>query len=87
MHTGQGFSCWLAGGGIKGGMTFGETDEFGHRAAVDVLTPNDIQATVLHLFGLNFDQLTFRYNGREQQLTDGRKCHVVREILKRTGAA
>ncbi|MCA9155544.1 MAG: DUF1501 domain-containing protein, partial [Planctomycetales bacterium] len=58
-HNGQGFSCWLAGGGIKPGTTFGETDEFGHRAVVDKLTPNDIQATVLHLFGLDPKGLTF----------------------------
>ena len=80
-HNGQGFSCWLAGGGIRGGMTFGETDEFGHRAAVNKLTPNDIQATVLHQFGIDHKNLTFRYNGREQELTNGRECRVVHEIL------
>ncbi len=80
-HNGQGFSTWLAGGGVKGGMTFGETDEFGHRAVVDKVTPNDLQATLLHLFGLEHEQLSFRYNGREQQLTDGRECRIVREIL------
>ena len=62
-------------------MTFGETDEFGHRATVDKVTPNDLQATLLHLFGLGHEQLKFRYNGREQQLTDGRECRIVREIL------
>ncbi|MBP87953.1 MAG: hypothetical protein CMJ64_14720 [Planctomycetaceae bacterium] len=82
-HNGQGFSCWMAGGGVRPGMTFGETDEFGHRAAVDKLTPNDIQATVLHLFGFDHSQLTFRYNAREQVLTDGRGCRVVKEILQR----
>ena len=80
-HNGQGFSCWLAGGGIRGGMTFGETDEFGHRATVNKLTPNDIQATILHLFGMDHEQLTFHYNGREQLLTNGRECRVVHEIL------
>ncbi len=80
-HNGQGFSCWLAGGGIRGGMTYGETDEFGHRAAVDKVTPNDIQATVLHLFGIDHERLTFHYNGRDQQLTDGRQCGVVERIL------
>jgi hypothetical protein len=81
-HNGQGFSCWLAGGGIRPGMTFGETDEFGHRAVVNKLTPNDIQATILHLFGIDHQQLAFRYNGREQVLTDGRECRLVREILQ-----
>ncbi len=80
-HNGQGFSCWLAGGGIRGGMTFGETDEFGHRAVVDKLTPNDIQATLLNQLGLDHTQLAYHYNAREQHLTDSRKCRVVREIL------
>lgn len=80
-HNGQGFSCWLAGGGVKGGMTYGATDEFGHRAAENKVTPNDLQATMLHLFGLEHEQLSFRYNGREQSLTDGRECRIVRQIL------
>jgi hypothetical protein len=80
-HNGQGFSCWLAGGGIRGGMTFGETDEFGHRAVVDKVTPNDIQATILHLFGIDHRELTYFYNARKQQLTDGRDCRVVHEVL------
>ena len=80
-HNGQGFSCWLAGGGIRGGMTYGETDEFGHRAAVNRLTPNDVQATILHQFGMDHSALSFRYNGREQLLTNGRECRVVKEIL------
>jgi hypothetical protein len=83
-HNGQGFSCWLAGGGVRGGMTFGETDEFGHRAIVNKLTPNDIQATILHLFGMDHQALTFHYNVREQSLTNGRECRVVSEILERT---
>ena len=82
-HNGQGFSCWLAGGGIQGGMTYGETDEFGHRAVVNKVTPNDIQATLLHQFGIDYNQLTYHYNAREQQLTDGRQCQVVDKILSR----
>ena len=82
-HNGQGFSCWLAGGGIRGGMTFGQTDDFGHHAVVDKLTPNDIQATILHLFGLDHQQLAFLYNGRQQSLTNGHPCRVVTEILER----
>lgn len=80
-HNGQGFSIWLAGGGIKGGMTYGETDEVGHRAAVDVVTPNDFQATVLHQMGLDHERLVYHSNGREQRLIDGRPARVVREIL------
>jgi hypothetical protein len=80
-HNGQGFSIWLAGGGIKGGMTFGATDEVGHRAVEDVVTPNDFQATVLHLLGLDHAQLAYHANGRAQHLTDGRPARVVSELL------
>jgi hypothetical protein len=80
-HNGQGFSIWMAGGGIKPGMAFGATDEVGHRAVDDVVTPNDFQATVLNLFGLDHNQLVYHANGREQRLTDGRKARIVGEIL------
>jgi hypothetical protein len=80
-HNGQGFSIWLAGGGIQGGMTHGETDEFGHKAVTDVVTPNDYQATLLHLFGMDHDQVIFPVNGRDQKITDGRPARIVREIL------
>ncbi|MBX3422766.1 MAG: DUF1501 domain-containing protein [Pirellulaceae bacterium] len=80
-HNGQGFSIWLAGGGIRGGMTFGATDEFGHRAVENVVTPNDFQATVLHLFGLDCSQLSFPYNNQLQNITAGRPARVVQEIV------
>jgi hypothetical protein len=81
-HNGQGFSMWLAGGGIKGGIAYGQTDEFGHRAAVDPVSPNDYQATLLHLFGLDHAALTYHHNGQEQKLTDNQPCRVIREILR-----
>lgn len=80
-HNGQGFSIWLAGGGIKPGVTYGATDEFGHRAVENVVTPNDYQATLLHLFGLKWEELVFLHNGQEQIVTAGRKARVVEEIL------
>ena len=80
-HNGQGFSMWLAGGGIKGGITYGQSDEFGHRAAVDPVSPNDYQATLLHLFGMNHEKLAYHYNGQEQKFTDNRPCRVVSELL------
>jgi hypothetical protein len=80
-HNGQGFSIWLAGGGFKGGMTYGATDEVGHRAAVNVVTPNDYQATIFHLFGLDHSKLVYHHNGREQRITDGRPARVVKEVL------
>jgi hypothetical protein len=80
-HNGQGFTCWLAGGGIKAGTTYGETDEVGHKAAVNVVTPNDFQATLLHLLGLDHDKLVYHHGGKVQRLTDGRPARVVKEIL------
>ncbi|MCA9006942.1 MAG: DUF1501 domain-containing protein, partial [Planctomycetaceae bacterium] len=80
-HNGQGFSIWLAGGGIKPGMTFGKTDEFGHKAVENVVTPNDFQATIMRLFGLDHQKLLFFYNGQEQIITNGRPARVVSDIL------
>lgn len=81
-HNGQGFSSWVAGGGFKGGMTYGETDEFGHKAVIDPVSPNDYHATLLHLFGLDHSALTYHQNGQGQRLTDGKPCRVVKEILR-----
>ena len=80
-HNGQGFSIWLAGGGIRGGVTCGQTDEFGHRAVENVVTPNDFQATVMHLFGLDYEQLVFVTNGQEKIITNRRPARVVQELL------
>jgi hypothetical protein len=80
-HNGQGFSIWMAGGGFKPGMTYGATDGFGHRAVENIVTPNDYQATLLHLFGLDVNELVFPYNGQAQNITAGRKARIVNEIL------
>jgi uncharacterized protein (DUF1501 family) len=80
-HNGQGFTMWLAGGGIRGGMTYGATDEFGHKAAVNPVSPNDYHATLLHLFGLDHTQLVYYHNGVEQHLTDNKPARVIHEIL------
>jgi hypothetical protein len=69
-HNPQGFSMWLAGGGIKGGVTLGETDEFGYHAVSDVATIYDLWATVLHQLGIDHERLTFRWSGRDLRLTD-----------------
>ena len=76
---------WLAGGGFRGGMTYGATDEIGHRAAENIVTPNDYQATLLRQFGLDHQQLVYRYNGRQQSLTDGRPARVISEIVNSPG--
>jgi hypothetical protein len=80
-HNGQGFSIWMAGGGVKPGIAFGETDEVGHRAVTDIVTPNDWQATVLRLFGLDHERLIYRHDGVEQRLTAGRPARIVDGIL------
>ncbi|MSR31120.1 MAG: DUF1501 domain-containing protein [Gemmataceae bacterium] len=80
-HNGQGFSVWVAGGGIKPGITYGNTDEVGHRAAENIVTPNDFQATLLHLFGLDHSKLVYFHNGQAQVLTAGKPARVVKEIL------
>lgn len=81
-HNGQGFSAWVAGGGFQPGITYGETDEFGHRAVANVVTPNDFQATLLHLFGLDHRKLTYLQGGLEQYLTAGREARVLQEIIR-----
>ncbi len=81
-HNTHGFSMWLAGGGIKGGMVHGATDDFVHKASVKAVTHNDYHATLLHLFGLDHQKLVYLRNGREQTLTDGQPCRVVHEILR-----
>lgn len=80
-HNGQGFSIWMAGGGVRGGMAFGKTDEFGHKAVENIVTPNDFQATVMHLFGLEHEKVTYPYNNIKQIITSHRPARVVKEIL------
>jgi hypothetical protein len=79
-HNPGGFTVWLAGGGFKPGFAFGATDEFGARAVEDKVHMHDLHATILHQLGLDHEQLTYRYAGRDFRLTDvhGR---VVRELL------
>ena len=69
-HNAAGFSMWMAGGGVKGGMRYGATDEHGIRAAVDPMHHHDLHATVLHLLGLDHQRLSYRYGGRDYTLTD-----------------
>ncbi len=64
------FTIWMAGGGAKGGVTYGETDELGDQIVRDPVTIHDLHATVLHLLGLDHEKLTYRFGGREQRLTD-----------------
>lgn len=79
-HNPFGFTVWLAGGGVKGGVSFGATDDYGFAAVENKVHTHDLHATLLHLLGLDHEKLTYRYAGRDFRLTDvhGR---VVREIL------
>lgn len=69
-HNHYGFSTWLAGGGVRGGVYYGATDEFGWRAVENRVAVHDLHATILHLLGIDHAQLTFRYSGRDFRLTD-----------------
>jgi len=69
-HNHHGFTMWLAGGGVKGGTTYGATDEFGFAAVDNKVHVHDLHATILHLMGLDHKKLTFRYSGRDFRLTD-----------------
>ncbi len=79
-HNPHGFTMWMAGGGVKQGMAFGATDDYGYFAQEDKVHVHDLHATILHLLGLNHEQLTHRYAGRDFRLTDV-AGHVVREII------
>jgi len=69
-HHIKGFSCWFAGGGIKGGVSYGNTDELGYNAVENVVHVNDLHATILHLMGIDHEKLTYRFQGRDFRLTD-----------------
>jgi hypothetical protein len=79
-HNGHGFCVWLAGGGIKGGQAYGQSDEFGFSAQEKKVHVHDLHATILHLMGLDHEKLTFRYSGRDFRLTDVSGV-VVKDIL------
>jgi hypothetical protein len=79
-HNPHAFTYWLAGGGAKGGVHYGETDEVGLKASVDRVSVNDLHATILHLLGLDHTKLTYKYNGRNFRLTDV-AGNVVRKVL------
>ncbi|GAB4154309.1 MAG: DUF1501 domain-containing protein [Planctomycetaceae bacterium] len=79
-HNHYGFTCWLAGGGVRGGYVHGATDDFGFRAVEKPVHVHDLHATMLHLLGFDHEKLTYRYAGRDFRLTDVHG-HVVRELI------
>ena len=76
-HNPFGFSIWMAGGGVKGGMAYGATDEYGYKAIENKVHLHDFHATMLHLLGIDHEKLTVRYSGRDMRLTD-----VFGEVVK-----
>jgi len=79
-HYPDAYSMWMAGGGVKGGYSHGETDELGFSVTQDKVHIHDFQATIMHLLGFNHEKLTYRFQGRDYRLTDVHG-HVVKEIL------
>lgn len=79
-HHPFGFTMWMAGGGVKGGIAHGATDDFGWHAVQDKVHVHDLHATILHLMGFDHEKLTYRYGGRDYRLTDVHG-HVVQEVL------
>ncbi|MBX5496501.1 MAG: DUF1501 domain-containing protein, partial [Bryobacteraceae bacterium] len=79
-HNPYGFTMWMAGGGVKGGMAYGATDDYGYHAVENRVHIHDLHATILHLLGLDHTKLTYRYNGRDFRLTDVHGV-VAKDIL------
>ena len=76
-HNNKGFTTWMAGGGVKGGMSYGSTDEYGYESVDNKCHIHDWHATILHLLGMDHEELTYRYAGRDFRLTD-----VYGEVIK-----
>ncbi len=80
-HHPRCFSLWMAGGGVKGGIVHGETDEFSYNVVKDPVHVRDLQATLLHQFGIDHEKFTYKYQGLDQKLTGVEKAYVVKDIL------
>ena len=80
-HHIKGFSMFLAGGGVQGGITHGETDDLGYNAVKDIVHVRDLHATMLHQLGIDHDRLSVEYQGLDMKLTGVEEARVVRDIL------
>ena len=80
-HNPNGFTTWFAGGGTKKGFSYGTTDELGHEAVDDKVSIHDLHATILHLLGIDHQELTYRFNGFEIKLTGVEEARVIKEII------
>ena len=80
-HHVKGFSMWMAGGGVKPGMSYGETDELGYNAAKDIVHVRDFHATLLHLLGIDHHRFSTKFQGLDMRLTGVEPAKVIKEIL------
>ena len=80
-HHPYAFTLWMAGGGVKSGFTYGESDEFGFNVVNNPVQVNDLQATLMHLLGIDHERFTFRFQGLDQRLTGVEASRVVDEII------
>ena len=80
-HHGRCFSMWMAGGGIQGGISYGETDDFSYNVAGNPVHIRDLNATLLHCLGIDHERFTYRFQGLEHRLTRVEEAHVVKDIL------
>jgi hypothetical protein len=80
-HNPHAFTVWMAGGGVRGGFHYGETDEIGFKAAVNKVHVRDLHATLLAAMGLNHEQLTYHFQGLDQRLTGFEGAQAVRELF------
>ena len=79
-HNPYGYTIWMAGGGVRPGITYGATDEFGYRAIENKLEMHDMHATMLHLLGMDHERMTYFFEGRDMRLTDVHG-HVARDLI------
>jgi uncharacterized protein (DUF1501 family) len=80
-HHPRNFCMWLAGGGVKGGTVYGETDDFSYNVAKDAAHVNDLNATILHLMGIDHTRFAFKFQGLDQKLTGVEEQHPIRELI------
>ena len=80
-HHIKGFSMWMAGGGIKGGVSHGNTDELGYNAVEDVTHVRDFHATLLHLFGIDYNRFSYKFQGLDARLTGVEPAKIIDPIL------
>jgi uncharacterized protein (DUF1501 family) len=80
-HHNKGFTIWLAGGGVKGGVSHGATDDLGYEAVTDVVTVHDLHATMLHLLGVDHERFSYKFQGLDARLSGVEKAEVIRAIL------